>query len=63
MTPGAIILLVIAVPLVLFPAGFVWYLNVAGTLAERRRARKEQQAGLKLKETARVDGLSYHNGE
>lgn len=39
-----VIALVIALPVVLFPAAFVWYVNIGGitaALKERRAARKE----------------------
>ena len=43
-----IVALAIAIPLILFPAAFVWYLNVGGIYAaikearEKRAARKER---------------------
>jgi hypothetical protein len=44
-----ILALIIVVPIILFPALFVWYLNVAGVLAVvrdkmRRRAEAKEQA-------------------
>jgi len=44
---GFIVALIIAIPIILFPAAFVWYLNIGGIYAvikgiqERRAARKE----------------------
>jgi len=43
-----IVALVIAIPIILFPAAFVWYLNIGGIYAaikearERRAARKKR---------------------
>jgi len=45
-----IVALIIAIPLILFPAAFVWYLNVGGIyqavkrLVARRAAREPEQA-------------------
>lgn len=39
MSVQVIIALVIAIPLILFPAAFVWYLNIGGLLASLREAR------------------------
>ncbi len=43
-----IIALIVAIPIILFPAAFVWYLNVGG-LVKAVQARKEKEA-----ETAKV---------
>jgi hypothetical protein len=42
MTAGLIVALVIAVPLILLPVAFVWYLNIGGLVAWVREGRKEQ---------------------
>ena len=34
-----VIALVVAIPVVLFPAAFVWYLNIGGIVAAVREAR------------------------
>ncbi|MDD5039292.1 MAG: hypothetical protein PHN78_08295 [Dehalococcoidales bacterium] len=34
-----IVALVVAIPVVLFPAAFVWYLNIGGIMAAVREAR------------------------
>ena len=45
-----VVALIIAIPLILFPAAFVWYLNVGGIyqavkrLLTRRAAREPEQA-------------------
>jgi hypothetical protein len=52
-----IVALVIAIPLILFPAAFVWYLNVGGIYAAIKEARarrvarkKEAEAAAKVKQ-------------
>ncbi len=49
MNAQLIIALVLAVPIVLFPAAFIWYLNVGGIVtavkeARARRAAREEKA-------------------
>jgi len=44
MTVGTIIALVVAVPIILFPAVFVWYINIGGMLAALKEAREKQTA-------------------
>jgi hypothetical protein len=41
-----VIAIIVAVPVMLFPAVFIWYLNVGGAIAavKRMRARKHAQA-------------------
>ena len=39
MTTMTVIALVVAVPVILFPAAFVWYLNIGGMVAAARRAK------------------------
>jgi len=44
---STIIAIIIAVPIVLIPVAFIWYMNVSGTFAvirdlQRRRARAKQ---------------------
>ena len=36
---GMVLALVVAIPVVLFPAAFVWYLNIGGIVAAVREAR------------------------
>ena len=39
-----ILALVIAIPIILFPAAFVWYLNIGGIYAAIRRQLEKRQA-------------------
>ncbi len=39
-----IVALVIAIPIILFPAAFVWYLNVGGIYAAIKEARERKAA-------------------
>ena len=39
-----IVALVIAIPIILFPAAFVWYLNVGGIYAAIKEARARRDA-------------------
>ena len=39
-----VVALVIAIPIILFPAAFVWYLNVSGIYIVIRETRKRQIA-------------------
>jgi hypothetical protein len=43
-----IVALVVAIPVILFPAAFVWYLNIGGIVHAVREARaaKEKKAAL-----------------
>ncbi len=51
-----IVALIIAIPIILFPAAFVWYLNVGGIYAvikevrERRAAREAKTAAAEAKQ-------------
>ncbi len=43
-----VVALIIAVPVILFPVAFIWYINAGGlyrALKEGRRARETEQAG------------------
>jgi hypothetical protein len=46
MEVATIIALVVAIPVILFPAAFVWYLNVGGMVkaAQKAKAKKAAQA-------------------
>jgi hypothetical protein len=37
-----VVALVVAIPLILFPAAFVWYLNIGGIAAALREARAKR---------------------
>ena len=39
-----IVALVLAIPIVLFPAAYVWYLNIGGIYAAIKEARKRRAA-------------------
>jgi hypothetical protein len=39
-----IVALVIAIPLILFPAAFIWYMNVGGIFSAVRKARERRAA-------------------
>ena len=43
-----IVALVIAVPVILFPAAFVWYLNISGTYEVIRELRRKRMLKNKL---------------
>jgi hypothetical protein len=42
-----LVALVIAIPVVLFPVAFIWYLNISGMAGAYRRARAERKAEVK----------------
>ncbi len=44
MNAALIIALVVAIPVVLFPAAFVWYLNLGGIVKAVREARAKKAA-------------------
>jgi len=51
---GFIVALVVAIPIILFPVAFVWYLNIGGIYAAVREARKRRAAREeKMREVAR----------
>jgi hypothetical protein len=41
---GFIVALVVAIPIILFPVAFVWYLNIGGIYAAVKEARKRRAA-------------------
>jgi hypothetical protein len=50
-----IVALIVAVPIILLPVAFVWYLNIGGVLAamrERRRKRARRREETKAVETS-----------
>ena len=44
MNTAMIVALVVAVPVILFPAAFVWYINVGGIVQAVRQARARKTA-------------------
>jgi len=47
-----IVALVVAIPVILFPAAFVWYLNIGGAYAALKEAREKRAAREKAIKTA-----------
>lgn len=57
MEPQVVIALIIAIPLILFPAAFVWWVNLGGVfrvLREARAARKTSKTAVKRNERDRM---------
>ncbi len=50
-----IVALVIAVPVILFPAAFVWYLNLGGIVQAVREARQARAARKKEADAIKVE--------
>ena len=52
----AIIAIVVVVPLILFPAAFIWFINVTGlwTVWKESRAREKRRAKARKEALARV---------
>lgn len=44
METGVIVALALAIPIILFPAAFVWYLNLGGVFAAAREAKAHKAA-------------------
>ena len=55
MGPEFIIALAIAIPIILFPAAFVWYMNLGGIVQAVREAREARAAREKKAQTVTVD--------
>ena len=49
-----IVALIIAIPIILFPVAFIWYLNVGGIYAAVREARKRRATREQQKRMAAV---------
>ena len=49
-----IVALVIAIPVILFPAAFVWYLNISGLYQVMRDARERQKRRVAREKGAEV---------
>ena len=52
---GLVIGLVVAIPVILFPAAFVWYMNIGG-IAQALREARESRAARQKTETLPVKG-------
>jgi hypothetical protein len=56
----AILLIIVAIPIILFPAAFIWYMNVSGLYTviretqKRRVARKRRMRELRMAEQVAV---------
>ena len=44
METATIVALIVAIPVILFPAAFIWYLNIGGIAAAVRAAREKRVA-------------------
>ncbi len=49
-----IVALVIAIPIILFPAAFVWYLNIGGIYTALKEARARRVAHKKAEEAVKT---------
>ena len=47
-----VVALVLAIPVVLFPVAFIWYLNIGGITIRIREARKQKTAHEQAKDKA-----------
>ena len=54
-----IVALVLAVPIILFPVAFIWYLNIGGIYHALQDARKRHAAG----EMRTTVVAKYHHGQ
>lgn len=43
MTGALIAVLVVIIPVILFPAAFIWYINIGGMIQTARRARETRK--------------------
>ena len=44
-----IVALAVAIPIILFPAAYVWYLNISGIYAAIKKAREKKPVATKVK--------------
>ena len=49
-----VVALVIAIPIILFPAAFIWYLNIGGIVAAIKDAREARVAHKKVGEAVKT---------
>jgi hypothetical protein len=53
MNTAMIVALAVAIPVILFPAAFVWYLNIGGIIHTVRQARADREKQAAAAKTAR----------
>ena len=49
MTVGFIVALVLAIPIILFPAAFIWYINIGGIVQAAKEAKARKLAEVKAR--------------
>ncbi len=49
MTVGFIVALVLAIPVILFPAAFIWYINIGGIVQAAKEAKTRKLAEVKAR--------------
>ena len=54
MNAALIVALVLAIPIILFPAAYIWYINVGGIYQAVKEARQARAARELAKEIAKV---------
>jgi hypothetical protein len=54
MTAALVIALILAIPIILFPAAFIWYINIGGIYQAVKEARRARAARELAKETAKA---------
>lgn len=50
MTVGFVVALVIAIPIILFPAAFIWYINIGGIYQAVKNAREARERKLQTEQ-------------
>ena len=54
MTAGLVIALIVAIPIILFPAAYVWYINIGGIYQVVKEARRARAAKKLAEETVKA---------
>lgn len=52
MTVALIVALALAIPVILFPAAFVWFINISGLLTVWKESRAREKRGAKARQEA-----------
>ncbi|MFC1846235.1 hypothetical protein ACFLYM_02330 [Chloroflexota bacterium] len=64
---GLIVALIIAIPIILFPVAFIWYINIGGIYAAIKRARErrtaEQQKGADAKDIEQIAAATINKDQ